>query len=188
MTLRSGTQTKMSHGARSTMMSFVTIVMLLVAVLRTVPSPTKRIALDFDASSVSEHQRSIYPQDVQAVIYTADTKSPIMMNTVAVAALPAFKLALLKPVLLEVGVLVLFQAVGFPVISKLVTLLPVRRLRLLKALSPKHMRMVRSGSSRVWKGLVAGYSKTSASKIVNRSKKIIKVFLPHDDVDEHHHQ
>ena len=108
----------------------------------------------------------------------------------------ALNMALLKPVLLEIGVLVLCQAVGFPVISKLATLLlgvrrlrlGVRRLRLLKVLSnPKHLRMVRAGSSRVWKGLVAGYSKTSASKIVNRSKKIIKVFLHHDDDDEKHH-
>ena len=130
----------------------------------------------------------IHPQDVQAASFLVDTNTPFMLNTVPSVALPAaLNMALLKPILLEIGALVLCQAVGFPVLSKLITVLPgVRRLRLLKALSPKHLRMVRAGSSRVWKGLVAGYSKTSASKIVNRSKKIIKVFLPYDDEEKHH--
>lgn len=189
MTPRMKIQMNSIHESRSTVLSFASflaIILLLVALLHTSSIPSKRLAPLLIASPEQQQQRSIHLRDVQDASFSVDINSPIMLNAATVAALPAFELALLKPIFLEVGVLVLFQAVGFPVISKLVSLLPIRRLRLLRVLSPTHLRMVRAGGSRMWKGLLAGYSKTSASKIVNRSKKIIKVFLPHDD--EPHHE
>jgi hypothetical protein len=94
-------------------------------------------------------------------------------------------LRIAKPLLLEVGILLICQAVGFKFLFKLLTpLMAVRRFRPFKLfLSPRHARALHAGGTRIWKALLAAYSKTSASKLVNRSKKILKslIHLHHDD-------
>jgi hypothetical protein len=96
-------------------------------------------------------------------------------------------LRIAKPLLLEVGILLICQAVGFPFLIKLLTpLMAVRRFRPLKLfLSPRYVRALHAGGTRIWKTLLAAYSKTSASKLVNRSKKILKslIHLQHHDDD-----
>jgi hypothetical protein len=100
-------------------------------------------------------------------------------------------LRIAKPLLLEVGILLLCQAVGFQFLIKLLTpLMAVRRFRPFKVfLSPRHVRALHAGGTRIWKALLAAYSKTSASKLVNRSKKILKslIHLHHGDEDDDDH-
>jgi hypothetical protein len=103
---------------------------------------------------------------------------------------------LLRPILLEVGVVVLCQAVGLPLISKLgVMARKIRWMSLAKNLRPlrrlpvgkhliRHGKVIRLYSGRTWKAFGAVYSKTSLSKIVNRSKKLVKMFM-HQHEDEH---
>ena len=97
----------------------------------------------------------------------------------------------LKPLLLEFGVLVVLQSVGLPVLSKLV--MGARKIRWagvghrgirVSSSLAKGLRVAAQATSRVWKQLVTGYSRTSASKIVNRSKKIIKLFYHPNDSNE----
>lgn len=108
-----------------------------------------------------------------------------------------------KPFLIEVGVLVLCQMFGLQVLTKLMSglftlrrlsgvqrirqlavrhLISVRKLRMVQQFSIKHMKVLRAGGTRMWKGMVALYSKTSVSKFVNRAKKLFKKLFPH-----HHH-
>lgn len=112
------------------------------------------------------------------------------------------KLALaLKPLLVELGVVLLLQAVGLPLLSMLGVLIrriPIRvfsrnlrwtakvaaRLPLTRVLS-RHLRTLSLHSARWWKAFGALYSKASLSKIVNRSKRLIKLYvLRHDEKDE----
>lgn len=95
-----------------------------------------------------------------------------------------------KPLLIEVGALVLLQSVGLPLISK--ALMTVRRLRILRTPSNfttvsgvlwKGTRVFLRHGSRVWRRLGVAYKNTSATKIVGRSKRIVKIFR-HED--EHH--
>jgi hypothetical protein len=86
----------------------------------------------------------------------------------------------LKPVLLELGVVVILQSVGVPMVSTLGLL--ARRVRWasigrgigVSATAIKHLKLTLKVGGKVWKELVLTYTKTSASKIVGRSKRIIK--------------
>jgi hypothetical protein len=111
-----------------------------------------------------------------------------------------------KPILIEVGAILLLEALGLSVFSKLGAVL--RRIRWAR-LVPASRRLLSTGGgvvrvsvsrvvlrqlrflsrfgSRLYKSFVQLYSRTSASKIVTRAKKFIKVMmLPHDD-NEHEH-
>lgn len=103
-------------------------------------------------------------------------------------------LVALKPVLLELGVVVLLQSVGMPMVSTLSLL--ARRVRWasigrgigVSATAVKHFKLTAQVGGRVWKHLAGTYTKTSASKIVGRSKSIIKQMIKqqiyhHDDND-----
>jgi hypothetical protein len=91
----------------------------------------------------------------------------------------------LKPVLLELGVVVILQSVGVPMVSTLGLL--ARRIRWasigrgmgigVSANAVKNLRVTAQVGGRVWKQLAVGYTRTSASKIVGRSKSIIKQLL-----------
>jgi len=108
-------------------------------------------------------------------------------------------------VLIELGILVIFHTTlgGIPLISKLGLLL--KRLRIigfmplfksaarhsrglqrLSLLSTRLLRVMTRFTNRIWKAFGTVYSKTSLSKIVQRSKKMIKIFLLHDN-EEHEH-
>lgn len=100
----------------------------------------------------------------------------------------------LKPILVQLSAVMIGQAIGLPLLSKLGIL--ARRIRwslIWKTLRlsqtgrviGRPARVVQTGGQRVWKTAGSVYSRTSLSKIVNRSKKLVKVFLPHDD---HHHE
>jgi hypothetical protein len=103
----------------------------------------------------------------------------------------------LKPVLLELGVVVLLQSIGVPMVSTLGLL--ARRVRWasigrgigVSATAVKHFKLSVQVGGKVWKQLVGTYTKTSATKIVSRSKNIIKQMIKqqiyhHDDDDDDH--
>lgn len=119
---------------------------------------------------------------------------------------PTSSFGLDKPVLLvEVGAMILTQAIGLPLLSRLGMV--ARRLRWMgvavskasprlviagahqgrrlgATLLTRQLRFVSQLSSRFWKLLGNIYAKTSASKIVNRSKKLIKVFWMRGEDEE----
>jgi hypothetical protein len=112
---------------------------------------------------------------------------------------------LFKPIVVELGAVVLCQAVGLPLLSKMGVLL--RRARgsvpynhhllaasrglamfVVKRFPPtarrvvaRQARMVTLSTGRAWKAFGHVYKQTSLSKIVNRSKKLLKVFVVHRD-------
>jgi hypothetical protein len=110
-------------------------------------------------------------------------------SSTAIAETPQVTWIIAKPLLVEVGVLVLFQALGLPLLAKLA--LPLRRLRWIRI--PKRfvsgnivrtVRMMQRNSSKTWKTLLKFYTNTSSSKIVQRSKKLIHIFIHHDEDHE----
>lgn len=108
-----------------------------------------------------------------------------------------------KPILMEVGAILLLEALGLSVFSKLsAALRRIRWARLVPAsrrwlsvgggtvrvsvvrVMLRQLRFLSRLGSKFYKSLVQMYSRTSASKIVTRAKKLIKVMmLP----DEHEH-
>jgi hypothetical protein len=123
--------------------------------------------------------------------------------------LPSLNVSHVKPLIREAVILLILQNVGVPLIGKFRTQVLVgircfiplqRRLRgmlisrklfisLQKMItSPKVLRFVEKHVRLVWKLLLTAYSKTNASKIVNRCKKYLHSFLHahHDDDDDHH--
>lgn len=101
----------------------------------------------------------------------------------------------LKPILIELGVVVVLQAVGIPLLGTAGTLL--RRIRIVQIGRTLHVpapilrqiarqgRLVSRASNHVWKAAGTVYSKTSLSKIVQRTKKLVKVFSHGNDEEEH---
>jgi hypothetical protein len=103
----------------------------------------------------------------------------------------------LKPFAIEIGALLLCQAVGLPLLSKLGGIvrrlrwsLPLKNIRLgqpafrLISAARQHARLLSRHGTGVWKRMVSVYSKTSASKIVTRSKKLIKLHILQQHEDE----
>jgi hypothetical protein len=96
----------------------------------------------------------------------------------------------LKPIAMELGVVVILQSIGLPMVSKLGFL--ARRVRWasigrgigISAKAAKNMQVTVEAGGRLWKQMVLTYSRTSASKIVGRSKRIVNLFRPHDDDDD----
>lgn len=87
---------------------------------------------------------------------------------------------ILHPVVLEVGALALMQSVGLPVFAK-VAAVGLRRFKVIKVLRPQHIKLISVSTGRLWKGGLSIYGKTSASKLVNRSKKMLQPYFGHDD-------
>jgi hypothetical protein len=124
--------------------------------------------------------------------------------------LPALNASHVKPLVREAAILLILQNVGVPLIGKFRTqavvgircLIPLqRRLRsmliprkvfisLQKTMStPKVVRLIEKHVRLLWKLLLTAYSKTNASKIVNRCKKYLHSFLhPNHEKDNHHHK
>jgi hypothetical protein len=125
--------------------------------------------------------------------------------------LPPLTGSYVKPLLREAAILLILQNVGVPLIGKFRTQLlvgvrcfiPLQRrfssmvlsrklfLSLQKSLSSqKVIRFVERHGRRLWKHLLAIYSKTNASKIVNRCKKYLHTFLHshHDNADDQHQE
>jgi hypothetical protein len=123
--------------------------------------------------------------------------------------LPTLSASQIKPIIRESVLFLILQTVGIPLIGRFRTqllvgmrcLIPLRR-RLLGVVvsrkfmqsfqkmitSPKLLRLVQRNFRIMWKFLLTGYSKTSASKIVNRCKKYLHSILhKHDDHHHHHH-
>jgi len=112
--------------------------------------------------------------------------------------IPAVSMDQVKPVLREAAMLLFLQTVGVPFIGRvraqvlvgLRYLIPLqRRFRFLPKLlfSPKVGRFLQRNSRRIWKLLLTGYHKTNASKLVNRCKKYLHVFLHSHDHEHTHH-
>ncbi len=125
--------------------------------------------------------------------------------------LPPLTASYVKPLLREAAILFILQNVGVPLIGKFHTQLlvgvrcfiPLQRrlgrmvlsrklfLSLQKTFSSqKVIRFVERHGRLLWKHLLAIYSKTNASKIVNRCKKYLHALLhSHDDnADDQHHK
>ena len=125
--------------------------------------------------------------------------------------LPPLTGSYVKPLLREAAILLILQNVGVPLIGKFRTQLlvgvrcfiPLQRrfssmvlsrkmfLSLQRTLSSqKVIRFVERHGRRLWKHLLAIYSKTNASKIVNRCKKYLHTFLHshHDNADDQHQE
>jgi hypothetical protein len=88
-------------------------------------------------------------------------------------------------ILVDFGVFVLFRAVGWPAMKALGTWL--RRVSILKKVSPDQLQILTQSGMRIWKTMVLIYSRTAASKFVNRGKKLLYPFLHHDDHGDNHH-
>jgi hypothetical protein len=102
----------------------------------------------------------------------------------------------------ELGVVVITQSIGLPLLGRIAVL--TRRIpwaavvRSGHRLSPILGRMlqgfVRAGVKvsksfgRHWKSLMTYYKKTSASKVVTRTKKMVKIYQHHNESDEHEHE
>jgi hypothetical protein len=87
-------------------------------------------------------------------------------------------------ILVDFGVFVLFRAVGWPAMKALGAWL--RRLSILENVSPNHLQVLAQSGIRIWKTMVLIYSRTAASKFVNRGKKLMYPFLHHDDHGDNH--
>lgn len=84
----------------------------------------------------------------------------------------------------EVGIVIALQAI-FPVVNRVVMV--ARRVKWASVgvrIAPSVSRVLKVFGD-VWHKLMLAYKKTSASKIVTRTKKMVKLFKHHDD--EHHH-
>lgn len=101
----------------------------------------------------------------------------------------------LKPFFAELGAVALLQMIGFPMISKASLL--VRRINIMRLSRTLHLptplvrqlsrqaRILTRISAKVWKTAETIYSKTSLSKLVQRIKKLLKIFShAHDDEEE----
>jgi hypothetical protein len=94
---------------------------------------------------------------------------------------------MLKPVLVELGAVLLVQAVGLPVIAKLafaarkIRWLQVSRNLRLSGSAIKRLSAAWRSSTRVWSTLGHVYKKTSASKVVRETKRLVKVFAHHHE-------
>jgi hypothetical protein len=107
----------------------------------------------------------------------------------------------LGPLASELGAVVITQSIGLPLLGRITVL--ARRVpwatlaRSSHRLSPILGRIlhgfVRAGAKvskslgRHWKSLMMYYKKTSASKIVTRTKKMVKIYKYHNESDEHNH-
>jgi len=91
----------------------------------------------------------------------------------------------------EVGIVVALQAI-FPVVNRVIIVAKrVKWASLGVRVSPGLGRMLKTLGN-VWHTLMMGYKKTSASKIVTRTKKMVKIYKHADDhheghADQHHH-
>jgi hypothetical protein len=119
------------------------------------------------------------------MLAAASTGSAAATALVAVATKSSLDMMVLalKPVLLELGVIVLLSNVGVPLVSTLGLL--ARRVRWVSigrgigvsATAVKHFKLSAQVGGKVWKHLAGTYTKTSATKIVSRSKNIIKQMI-----------
>ena len=100
-------------------------------------------------------------------------------NRIFLTSVSSAVVAVIKPALMELGVLFLCHAVGLPLLAKLS--IPLRRIRYIPNLrlpstAVRNLRLLQRSSARSWKTLTAFYSKSSPSKVVNRMKKLLKIF------------
>jgi hypothetical protein len=171
------------------------IIVLLFAFLERLPSSTiswssnKTISEDTSLPSIPTEplQRS---NDASVAKYQ---EKRIMIHP----WIPAVTMDQVKPVLREAAMLLFLQTVGVPLIGRVRAqflvgvryLIPLqRRFRFLPKVlfSPKVGRFLQRNSRRIWKLLLTGYHKTSASKLVNRCKKYLHVFLHSHEHTDHH--
>eukprot|EP00977_Amphora_coffeiformis_P028234 scaffold34915_cov180-Amphora_coffeaeformis.AAC.24 len=83
----------------------------------------------------------------------------------------------------EVGIIVALQAI-FPVVNRVIIVAKrVKWASLGVRVSPGFGRILKTFGN-IWHTLMMGYKKTSASKIVTRTKKMVKIYQHSDD---HHH-
>jgi hypothetical protein len=145
-----------------------------------------------DSSSSIMTVRKPQPQQL-AVASVSGMHSAVTTSLVAVAtgsSLDMLALAL-KPVLLELGVVVVLQSIGLPMVSTLGLL--ARRIRwasigrgmgvTVSATAVKHFKVSVLAAGKVWKHISVTYTRTSASKVVGRSKSIIKSIIHRHDRD-----
>jgi hypothetical protein len=150
--------------------------------------PLRSTEIDFSLEDMTGRNLLLSVASSGSVAATAlvavATKSSLDMLVVA-----------MKPILLELGVVVILQSIGMPMVSTLGLL--ARRIRWasigrgigVSATAVKHLKVTAQVGGKVWKQLVVTYTRTSASKVVGRSKSLMKQILKqqiylHDDNDE----
>jgi hypothetical protein len=143
-------------------------------------APLRSNEVDFALKDSSSSSMTLHPllsaassgSAVATVLVAAATGSSLDMLVVA-----------LKPVLLELGVVVILQSIGMPMVSTLGLL--ARRIRWasigrgigVSATAVKHLKVTAQVGGKIWKQTVVMYTRTSASKVVGRSKTLIKQII-----------
>ena len=151
------------------------------------------IVFFFATDSTSLHKLSFKDKTSSSPIENAQKKVSIREDTATTGtkAFAPLLISIAKPVLIDVGVLVLCQTVGMPLLAKF-------SLRKVRWIGPKFsrirlsqghhihraLRLIHRKSFRLWKASVKLYKNTAASKVVQRSKKHIHVLMHRDDKDE----
>ena len=161
--------------------------------------------------SVFQSSVTVQRADVSSLaLLAAPEKNTVIEELELHPWLPSLNVSYVKPLIREAAILLILQNVGVPLIGKFRTQVLVgircfiplqRRLsgmlisrKLLTSLqkmitSPKVIRFVEKHVRLIWKLLLTAYSKTNASKIVNRCKKYLHTFLhPHHDDEDHQHE
>ena len=176
---------------RTAIPTVLAVLFLLIAVFQTTElASLKRAAAAREESRTSSAALGQVPQSSVALFRRSNAAADSSNNNVLVATTTSGSNAFdgvvssipVQPVLFEFGAIVLCNMIGLPLL-RLISV-PLKRLRMIKNLRPQHLKVLRQSSSRMWKGLVAIYSRTSASKAVNRGKKVVKIWMHRDD---HHH-
>jgi hypothetical protein len=90
------------------------------------------------------------------------------------------------PALLEVGTIVLFQSFGLPLLSRGLSLLRKGRWVRLRGVARFFSARFGKVTSRIVHFCKLGYKKTNASKIVTRTKKLVKHLMHHQHQDQDH--
>jgi hypothetical protein len=161
-------------------------------------APLRSTELDI-LRSTTELDFGLKPSSIMLSAASSGSAAATALVAVATGSSLDMLVVAIKPVLLELGVVVLLQSVGVPMVSTLGLL--ARRVRWasigrgigVSATAVKHFKLSAKVGGHVWKQLVGTYTKTSASKIVGRSKSIIKQLIKqqiyhHDDSDGDHEE
>lgn len=190
------------HVPRPFLSTWAALVMLMIATVIAyfnsydlLSSPT--------ASVYSTNCKEELREPIDCDLADDDAPTPLAVNPLVIFATGAAGVVTtkqllslsLKPILIEVGAVIVLQAVGLPLLGTAGNLL--RRIRIVQLGRTLHIpspilrqiakqgRLLSRTGTQVWKAAGTVYSKTSLSKIVQRTKKLVKVFSSsHDDEQE----
>lgn len=183
------------HVPRPFLSTWAALVMLLIA---TVIAYFNSYDLLFSPTASVYSTKEELRESIDCELADDDAPTPLAVNPLVIFATGAAGVVTtkqLKPILIEVGAVIVLQAVGLPLLGTAGNLL--RRIRIVQLGRTLHIpspilrqiakqgRLLSRTGTQVWKAAGTVYSKTSLSKIVQRTKKLVKVFSSsHDDEQE----